>query len=181
MDDSIQSAELSAQTFPVVGVGASAGGLEALTEFLESLPATPGMSFIIVQHLSPVHESTLAKLLQGHTTLPVVALSHGQPIACDEVYVIVENTALTVCDGKLHVESRDHAQKPHMPIDVLFKSMAEELQQRAFGAVFSGGGSDGNRGLSTIKEAGGVTFAQDPASARVDLMPRSAIGRIADG
>jgi hypothetical protein len=67
----------------------------------------------------------------------VVALSHGQPIACDEVYVIVENTALTVCDGKLHVESRDHAQKPHMPIDVLFKSMAEELQQRAFGAVFS--------------------------------------------
>jgi two-component system CheB/CheR fusion protein len=160
--------------FPIVGIGSSAGGLEALSEFLCALPAAPGMAFLLVQHLDPAHESLLADLLAKHTSLPVTQVKHDEPIHRDHIYVIAPNTTLTISAGRLHVVERPAAQ-PHVPIDELFQSLAKELGHRGIGVVLSGGGSDGTRGLGAIKEAAGITFAQDPASAKFAAMSRSAI------
>ena len=160
--------------FPIVGVGASAGGLEAFRQLLTELPDEPtGMAFLLVQHLDPHYESRLTDLLAKYTRMHVVEAAHGVRVEPDHVYVIAPNTSLSIAQGVLEITPRA-ASRPHLAVDHLFHSLAEEQQARSIGVVLSGTGSDGTRGLCEIKAVGGITFAQDEASASQAGMPRSA-------
>ena len=160
--------------FPVVGIGASAGGLEAVSHLLAHLPQDTGMAFVVVQHLDPSHPSKLAELLGKATRLRVVEMAHGTEVEPDRVYVIPPNAALTIARGVLQLEPRSQGRGPHLPIDHFFKSLAEGHRAGAIGVILSGTGSDGTFGVQEIKGAGGFTFAQDEASAKYPGMPQSA-------
>jgi two-component system CheB/CheR fusion protein len=161
--------------FPVVGVGASAGGLEACKKLVEATPPGCGMAFILVQHLDPSHESMMVELLSGHTSLNVRQASDGMLIEPDNLYVIPPGTYLSVGEGALLVSAPTARHGARMAFDFLLKSMAEQLGNRAIAVVLSGTGSDGAAGLKAVKERGGLVIAQDPAEAGYDGMPRSAI------
>ena len=161
--------------FPVVGIGASAGGLEALSELLTGLAPETGMAWIVVQHLDPTHHSMLTELLASKTRLAVTEAHDGDQLRADHLYVIPPNATMTLADGSLRLQARDTAERRHMAIDILFRSLAQVLGSNAIGVILSGTGSDGARGLEEIKSAGGITFAQDEASARFSGMPRAAI------
>src|SRR5436190_11178946 len=158
----------------VVGIGASAGGLEALVELLGALPAT-GMAFIVVQHLDPKHESLLPEILAKKTTMAVSLAIAGQAVQPDHVYVIPPDALLTVHDGRIEVKRRTSAPERPFPVDLLFSSLAVAYAEGAIGVVLSGADADGSLGLREMKHAGGFTFAQQPASARFPTMPRHAI------
>jgi two-component system, chemotaxis family, CheB/CheR fusion protein len=160
----------------IVGIGASAGGLEAFGQFLRALPTDTGMAFVLVQHLEPKHESVLTTLLARTTSMPVNEVREGMQIEPNHVYVIPANADLNVLDGLLHVVGRKAPAGHHLPIDYFFRSLADAQGPRAIGVVLSGTASDGTAGIRAIKEAGGLSFAQDPGSAKFDGMPRSAIG-----
>ncbi len=168
------SAPSRRNTFPVVGIGGSAGGLDAFTQFLEHLPADTGMAFIFIQHLDPEHESALPNILGRATAMPVREVTQGMPVRPNEVYVIPPNATLSYARGHLELKPRQQPRAPHLSIDSLFKSLAFEQHEGAIGVVFSGNATDGTLGLEAIKAEGGITFAQDQ-SARYDSMPRSAI------
>jgi len=161
--------------FPIVGIGASAGGLGALDEFFEALPAHTSMAFVVVVHLAPDHESNLASLLQKTTDMPVLEVTSATPIEPNHVYVIAPSLALTMVDDYLRVAPEQHEPGRRAAIDLFFRTLAEAHRSRAIGIVMSGAGSDGSAGLSRVKEMGGITLAQDPAEAEYDSMPRSAI------
>jgi two-component system, chemotaxis family, CheB/CheR fusion protein len=161
--------------FPVVGIGASAGGLEALSELLTALAPETGMAWIVVQHLDPTHDSMLTELLASKTRLAVTEAHDGDQLRPDHLYVIPPNATMTLADRSLRLQARDTAERRHMAIDILFRSLAQVLGSNAIGVILSGTGSDGARGLEEIKSAGGITFAQDEASARFSGMPRAAI------
>jgi two-component system, chemotaxis family, CheB/CheR fusion protein len=159
----------------IVGVGASAGGLEALTAFLKAL-SLDSMAVVIVQHLAPKHESMLPTLLSRWNEAKVTAVEDGMPVEPGRIYVIPPNADLAILQGVLHLMAPAEGMRaPHLPIDYFFRSLAEDQGSRSIGIVLSGTGSDGTFGLQAIKEAGGITFAQEPASAKYDAMPRSAI------
>ena len=159
--------------FSVVGIGASAGGLEACSALLKNLPLDTGFAYVVVQHLDPSHESLLPALLARVTKLPVEQVKADIVIQPNRVYVIPPNAGLALSDGLLRLVPRE---KPHggSPIDDFFLSLAETHQHRAIGVILSGTGSDGAVGLDSIKSEGGLTFAQDVATARFDGMPQSA-------
>jgi two-component system CheB/CheR fusion protein len=157
--------------FPIVGIGASAGGLEAFTQLLSGLPKNPGMAFVLVQHLDPSHESQLTHLLANVTAMPVREVKDGMLIKPDHVFVIPPNVNLSLAKGKLKLTPRDETCVPHLPVDFLFRSLAKEQQSWAIGVILSGTGSDGALGLKEIKDAGGITFAQDEKSAKFSSMP----------
>jgi len=159
----------------IVGIGASAGGPEALSELLDSLPADTGAAFVVVQHLRPDHPSLLPELLARDTAMPVVEAADGASIEGDHVYVIPPGADVTVDGGTMRLWPRHTAGGLHLPINGLMRSIATDRGQDAIGVVLTGTGSDGTDGLAQIKSAGGVTFAQDPASARFAGMPQSAI------
>jgi two-component system CheB/CheR fusion protein len=161
--------------FPIVGVGASAGGLEAFRLLLQNLPVDTGAAFVLVQHLAAAHESILPTLLSRATAMPVLEAVDGVKIEPDHVYVIPAPMDLVITDGHLKLLPRAVPPERHMPIDLFFRTLAEIQGDRAIGVVLSGTGSDGTLGLRTIKTAGGLCFAQDPQSAGYDGMPRSAI------
>lgn len=165
----------SLQNFPIVGIGASAGGLDAFKKFLENIPEDSGMAYVLVQHLAPSHESLLPQLLARVTSLPVFEITDEINLAPDHVYIIPENKMLTTFDGVLKLEPRDLKNKKNMPIDLFFSSLAEVHKSFAIGIVLSGTGFDGSKGLKLIKEEGGVTYAQNPDSATFNGMPQSAI------
>jgi two-component system CheB/CheR fusion protein len=160
---------------PVVGIGASAGGLEPIGELLEALPARTGMAFLIVQHLDPARASMLAEILGKKTSMSVVEATAGMSIAAEHAYIIPPNTLLSLDGDVLHLEPRPEGRQPSMPVDFLFQSLAAQRGHNAVGIVLSGTGSDGTRGLQAIKAAGGITLAQEEASASFPGMPRSAI------
>ena len=160
---------------PVAGIGASAGGLEAFTELLNALPDNTGIAFVLVQHLDPKHQSVLPELLSRATKMPVVEATNGVRVASNHVYIITPNTSLTIAGSVLRVAKRKVKDGAHMPIDLFFKSLAEDRKAGAIGIILSGTASDGVLGLRSIKTEGGVTFAQDPSSAKFDGMPQSAI------
>ena len=160
--------------FPIVGVGASAGGLEAFTQFLEALPLDTGMGFVLVQHLDPEHESSLKQILSRATSLPATEIEHNQPVKPNNIYIIPPDTTLRIANGRLQLIPRPKTRTPHRPIDTFFESLASDRAERAIGVVLSGTANDGTVGLEAIKAAGGITFAQD-ASAKYDSMPRSAV------
>ena len=161
--------------FPIVGIGASAGGLEAISHLLGALPNDSGMAFLVVQHLDPRHASRLPELLSRTTAMPVLEASHGLRVEPDHVYVIPPNVSMGVAQGLLHLTPRGDGRGPHLPVDYLFRSLAEDQQGRAIGVVMSGTGSDGTLGLCEIKAVGGITFVQDEETAAHFGMPRSAI------
>jgi two-component system, chemotaxis family, CheB/CheR fusion protein len=167
--------EAPAKSFPVVGVGASAGGLEAFTQLLKHLPPDTGMAFVLVQHLAPMHESALAALLSRNTRMPVAEATDGIRIQPNHVYVIAPNFNMALSGGTLRLLARTEAMRQHMPIDIFFKSMAQQRKSGACAVVLSGTGSDGTEGLKAVKAEGGITFAQDEASAKFYEMPRSAV------
>ncbi len=161
--------------FPIVGIGASAGGLEAFTELLQTLPSDTGMAFVFIQHLDPKHVSLLTELLQRQTKMRVVEATNGVKVEPDHVYVIPRNTHMSLVRGVLTLTPRVTAPIPHMPIDPFLRSLAVEQRSRAIGVILSGNASDGALGMLAIKAGGGITFAQSPESCKHDSMPRSAV------
>jgi two-component system, chemotaxis family, CheB/CheR fusion protein len=159
----------------VVGIGASAGGLEAFSELLKNLPVQTGMAFVFVQHLDPHHSSQLVQILTRETTLPIKEVTDGELLRPDHVYIMPPNHEMTLEKGALRLWPRSESRSRHLPIDRFFASAAEEQGSSAIGVVLSGTASDGTRGLNAIKEKGGITIAQDERSARYSSMPSSAI------
>ncbi len=162
-------------SFPVVAVGASAGGLEAYTDFFHALPVDTGMAFVLIQHLDPKHRSLLAEILSKATRMPVEEVKSGVRIRPDRVYVIPSNTFMAISNGIFTLTPRGTEAGLHLSINFFMRSLAEERKSGAIGVIFSGTGADGTVGLENIKAEGGITFAQDPSTARFDGMPRSAI------
>ncbi len=167
----------SANRFPVVGIGASAGGLEAFTKFIKAIPPRSGMAYVLVQHMNPTHESLLPELLQKVTDIPVTEIVDEVKVVPNHIYIIPSNTMLMANDGVLQLSPRPVKTKSglNLPIDLFFESLADVHQSHAIGVVLSGTASDGTQGLKAIKEHGGITFAQDKASAAFNGMPQSAI------
>ncbi|MDR3591754.1 MAG: CheR family methyltransferase, partial [Negativicutes bacterium] len=163
------------QDCPVVGIGASAGGLQALLQLFEGLPATSGLAFVVIQHLDANNDSALADILSRSTAMPVSAVKDSAVVLPDHVYVISPGTGLILFRGVLAATPQKGGVRRHMPIDSFFESLAQDKAGKAFGVVLSGNGADGAQGLKEIKDVGGITFAQTPQSAEYDGMPRSAI------
>ena len=161
--------------FPIVGIGASAGGLEALDLFLRNVPADSSIAFVIVQHLEPTHKSSMVELLQRATGMKVLQAKDRTPLQPACVYVIPPNKDMSILHGVLYLLDRIAPHGPRLPIDFFFRSLADDRQDRSVGVILSGMGSDGTLGLRAIKEKGGVTFVQEPASAKCPSMPKSAI------
>ena len=163
------------QTCVVVGVGASAGGLEAFTTLLKSLPENTGMAFVLVQHLDPKHASQLSSILARSTRMPVNEVKEGMAVSPNQVYIIPPNTNMGIANGALHLVARQETGGTHMPVDYFLQSLAQSHESRAIGVILSGTASDGTLGLKAIKECGGITFAEDEESAKYPGMPRSAV------
>jgi two-component system CheB/CheR fusion protein len=169
----------SARTQPlatrIVGIGASAGGLAALEQFLERTPPHSGLAYVVVQHLDPTQKALLPELLQRVTAMAVREAEQDLRIEPDCVYVIPPNTELSVVGGTLNLASPTEPRGMRLPINVLFSSLASARGERAIAVILSGMGSDGTLGLQAIKAVGGLTAVQEPASAQFDSMPSSAI------
>jgi PAS domain S-box-containing protein len=161
--------------FPIVGIGCSAGGLDALEKLLSHVPAGSGMAYVIVQHLDPIHVSVLPELLQRCTAMPVVEAADGLTVKPDCVYIIPPNKDLSLLRGELHLFTPVAPRGLRLPIDFFLRTLAEDQGENAVGIILSGMGSDGVFGLRAIKDKTGLTLAQDPASAQADSMPQSAI------
>ena len=171
----LQAASAPSAAVRIVGLGASAGGLAPLEQFLSGVPPASGLAYLVVQHMDPTHTTLLGELLQRSTPMAVQEAVQGRQIEPDAVYVIPPDAELTVRAGALHLARPAEPRGQRLPIDVLFSSLARELGERAIGVVLSGMGSDGTQGLQAIRNQGGLTLAQEPASAQFDSMPRSAI------
>ncbi len=161
--------------FLVVGIGASAGGLDACRKLVTALPAGSGLAFILVQHLDPTHESMMVDLLAGHTAMAVCQATNGMPIEAEHLYIIPPGTYLSVANNALHLSQPQARHGARLPFDFLLRSLAEEYGPRAIGVILSGSGADGSLGLKAVKEKHGLIIAQDPDEAGYDGMPRSAI------
>lgn len=159
----------------IVGIGASAGGLEALEAFLSHMPADSGLAFVIIQHLDPVHKGVMPELLQRITPMRVTQAGNRMKVKANCVYVIPPNKDLSVLHGSLYLLDPVAARGLRLPIDFFFRSLAEDQHERAIGVILSGMGSDGTLGLRAIKENAGLSLAQDPETAKFDAMPRSVI------
>jgi two-component system CheB/CheR fusion protein len=165
----------ASSSFPVVGIGASAGGLEALVQFFEHLPADSGMAFVIVQHLDPTQKGMMPELLQRTTAMKVMQVKDRTRVGPNCVYVIAPNSDMSLLHGTLHLLAPVAPRGLRLPIDFFFRSLAEDQHERSVGIILSGMGSDGTLGLRAIKDRAGVALVQDPATAKFDSMPRSAI------
>lgn len=159
----------------MVGIGASAGGLDAFRRFVEHLPPDAGLAYLFVQHLDPVHDSALPEILGRAAHVPVIAAEDRMRVEADHAYVIPPNKTMTVTDGHLRLVPRSRDRGPHLPIDTFLISLADVHGSGAVAVILSGAGSDGSRGIEAIKEAGGITMAQDSASARYPSMPEAAV------
>jgi two-component system CheB/CheR fusion protein len=169
------SASTAGVSFPVVGIGASAGGLEALEQFLGHVPVGSGMALVIVQHLDPTHKGIMTELLQRATDMKVLQVKDRTKVRPDRVYVIPPNKDMSILHGVLHLLDPTAPRGLRLPIDFFLRALAQDQQERSIGVILSGMGSDGTLGLRAIKEKAGVALVQDPASAKFDSMPRSAI------
>lgn len=158
-----------------VGIGASAGGLEAIEAFFTHMPANSQMAFIVIQHLSPDYKSLMVELLSKKTDMPVFRAENGMPVQRNAVYLIPPKKNLTIFHGRLVLADQDATRGMNFPIDLFFRSLAEDQNEKAIAIVLSGTGSDGARGVRTVKENGGVVLVQDEESARFDGMPRAAL------
>jgi two-component system, chemotaxis family, CheB/CheR fusion protein len=163
------------ESFPIAGIGASAGGFESISILLKNIRPDTGLALVIVQHLSPTPHSELANLLVKTTRMPVVEVQDGMPVEPNHVYVLTPNYDVILEKRRLRLVSRPGSERVHMPIDHFFQSLATEEKERAIGVVLSGTGTDGTLGLRAIKEADGLTYAESDATAKYFAMPNSAI------
>ena len=159
----------------VVGIAASAGGLDAFRKLFSNMPAASGLAFVLVPHLDPTHESLMVDLLARSTAMPVVEAEEGMPVAADRVYVLPPNKYMTIGGGRLHLAGPVERAGLQTSIDLFLRSLADDRQEQAIGIVLSGTGAHGTLGLRAIRAGGGMTMAQDPGTAEYDGMPRSAI------
>ncbi|MGA8282440.1 MAG: chemotaxis protein CheB, partial [Desulfobacterales bacterium] len=162
--------------FPIVGIGASAGGLETLEAFLSKMPPEANMAFVIIQHLSPNFKSIMVSLLAKHTRMTVSEIEDGTPLAPNCVYLNPPNKNVAVFNRTLHLMEPVKSGAINMPIDFFFRSLSEDQKEKAIGIIVSGTASDGTLGIKAIKGEGGMVMVQDPDTAKYDGMPRSAIG-----
>ena len=162
-------------SFPIVGIGASAGGLEAFTQLLRELPSDVNVALVLIQHLDPTYKSMLTELLSRTTNLTVLEVTDGVRVKPRHVYVIPPNTAMTISERVLHLTARVEVEGKHMPIDHFLLSLAKDQKSRAIGVILSGTSMDGIQGLRAIKDEGGITIAQDEQSAKYYDLPRSAV------
>ena len=168
-------AAVRGRDFPVVALGASAGGLDAFKKLLAALPADSGMAFILIQHLDPTHPSMMVELLAGHTAMKVLPASDATPVLPDHVYLIPPGADLSIRGGALRLSPPRERRGARMPFDFFLRSLAQERGARAICAILTGTGTDGSLGLKAVKESGGLVIVQDPKDAAFDGMPRSAI------
>jgi two-component system CheB/CheR fusion protein len=162
-------------SFPIIGIGASAGGLEAFELFFKTMPAGSGMAFVLVSHLDPGHASMLSEILQRITTMPVHEAEDQMQIQPNHVYIIPPAKDMAIFHSALHLSVPEQARGLRLPIDSFFRSLAEDQGERAICVILSGTGSDGTLGLRAIHGAGGVSFVQEPTTAKYDGMPSSAV------
>jgi len=167
--------QATAVDFPIVGIGASAGGLEAFESFFKACPAETGMAFVLVPHLSPDHHSLLTEILQRSTAMPVAQALDQIPVEPNHIYIIPPNREMAILNGALQLSMPDTARGQRLPIDSFLRSLADDQAEHAIGVILSGTASDGTLGLRAILGAGGVCMVQDPATAKYDGMPQSAI------
>jgi two-component system CheB/CheR fusion protein len=160
--------------FPVVGIGASAGGLDAFLRLFDALPAASGMGYVVIQHMDPSKESLLADILARSVRIPIVEARDRMKVLPDRIHVIPPNTNMGIENGRLSILPRPDRREPHLPVDFFFRLLARDLGEKAIGIVLSGNGSDGSQGVRAIKAEGGITFAQDERSAKYSGMPLSA-------
>jgi len=161
--------------FPIVGIGASAGGLEALEQFFGNMPENNGMAFVVIQHLDPTYKGIMPELLQRITPMKVSQATDNLKVKPNSVYVIPPNKSLSILNGALHLFDPVETRGLRLPVDIFFRSLADDRQEQSIGIILSGMGSDGSLGLKTIKEKNGIVLVQDPDSAKFDGMPNSAI------
>jgi chemotaxis response regulator CheB len=159
----------------VVGIGASAGGLEALERFFEKVPPETGLAFVVIQHLSPDFKSLTDELLARRTPIPIHRVENGMAVQRDAIYLIPPRKDMIVADGRLLLTDKDPAQVVALPIDHFFRSLAQDAGERAIAVILSGTGSDGSRGIRDVHEAGGLVVVQLPETAKFDGMPNSAV------
>ena len=157
----------------IVGIGASAGGLDAIQQLFDHIPDNTGMAFVIVQHLSPDFKSLMPELLAKHTKMDIFTVEDKQEIKPNCVYLNQRNKNLHIKGNKLYLLDKGPKHNLNLPIDIFFHTLGEELQERSVGVILSGTGSDGSRGIRTIKEAGGAIIVQDPETAQFDGMPNT--------
>jgi two-component system, chemotaxis family, CheB/CheR fusion protein len=171
----VSAAKATSPAFPLVGIGASAGGLEAFSDLLRHLPAKTGMAFVLVQHLDPQHSSELREILSRTTKIPVSVAIDGAAVQPDHIYVIPPGSDMAIQRGLLRLKPRVITRGQHLPIDHFLRSLAEDAGNRAISVILSGTASDGTEGSRAVKAAGGITFAQDEKTARYTSMPHSAV------
>ena len=164
----------SPNKLPVVAIGASAGGLDALKKFFTAMSPDPGMAFVLVQHLDPTHESTLADLMSRYTPLKVVQAKDGMKVESDYLYIIPPNKDMGLMNRTIQLMEPVEPHGMRLPINFFLKNLAEDQKERSIAIIFSGFGSDGTIGIKSIKAAGGMVMAQDPATADSNSMPASA-------
>jgi two-component system CheB/CheR fusion protein len=164
--------------FPIVGIGASAGGLEAMEDFFKNLPEDSGMAFVVIQHLDPNHVGILPELLQRTTYMKVTQVTDHMQAKPNHVYVIPPNKSMSVLNGYLHLFEPTETRGLRLPIDIFFRSLADDQQEKSVGIILSGMGSDGSLGLKAIKEKNGLVLVQDPLTAKFNGMPNSAIAAV---
>lgn len=170
-----KSHELQSGQFPIVGIGASAGGLEALEQFLSNVPENSGMAYVVIQHLDPTQKGMLPELLQRVTKMKVLQVMDRLAVNPDYVYVIPPNTSMSIFKGVLHLFKPIESRGLRLPVDFFFRSLADDRKELAVGVILSGMGSDGSIGLQAIKERNGIVMVQEPKTAKFDSMPRNAI------
>jgi two-component system, chemotaxis family, CheB/CheR fusion protein len=170
-----KTSDLNTGHFPIVGIGASAGGLEALEQFLGNVPETSGMAYVVIQHLDPTQKGMLPELLQRITKMKVFQVKDRMAVHPNCVYVIPPNKSMSILKGMLHLFEPKETRGLRLPIDIFLRSLADDRQERSIGLILSGMGSDGSLGLNAVKEKNGIVMVQDPATAKFDSMPRNAI------
>ncbi|MCK9423683.1 MAG: PAS domain-containing protein [Bacteroidales bacterium] len=173
-----KTSDPDARQFPIVGIGASAGGLEALEQFLSYVPENSGMAFVVIQHLDPTQKGMLPELLQRITKMKVFQVQDRLVVKPDCVYVIPPNKTMSILKGRLHLFEPKEARGLRLPIDFFLRSLADDQKERSIGLILSGMGSDGSIGLRAIKERNGIVMVQEPANAKFDSMPRNAIDSV---
>ena len=169
---------IKSDQFPIVGIGASAGGLEALEQFFGNMPVDSGMAFVVIQHLDPNHKGILRELLQRITQMDVYTVTDRLKIKPNCVYIIPPNSSMSVLNGYLHLFDPVETRGLRLPIDFFFRSLADDRQGKSIGIILSGMGSDGSAGLKAIKDKAGMVLVQEPGSAKFDSMPRSAMDSV---
>jgi two-component system CheB/CheR fusion protein len=173
-----QKTESSENYFPIVGIGVSAGGLEALEQFFENMPHDNGMAFIVIQHLDPDHPSMMPELLQRITPMKVYQATDRLIVKPDHVYVIPPNKSMSILNGILHLFQPIETRGLRLPIDYFFRSLAIDQKDKSIGIILSGMGTDGSLGFKAIKESNGLLLVQEPSDAKFEAMPRSAINAV---